>query len=83
MKTTLDIPDTVFRQAKATAALRGISLRQLVTEALREKFADPGKPATPAWMAGFGELADLRQETQAIDAAIRKEFDVLDAEDRS
>ncbi len=44
MKTTLDIPDKVFRKAKAAAALRGQSLRDLVTEAI-EKHLDQRAPA--------------------------------------
>jgi hypothetical protein len=34
MKTTLDLPDPLFRKAKATAAERGQSLKEFVTEAL-------------------------------------------------
>jgi predicted DNA binding CopG/RHH family protein len=37
VKTTLEIPDTVFRRAKSKAAERGIPLRQFVTEAVEEK----------------------------------------------
>ena len=37
MKTTIDIPDAVFRKAKARAAERGISLREFVTTALVDK----------------------------------------------
>ena len=37
MKTTIDIPDELFREAKARAALEGIKLKDLVAEALREK----------------------------------------------
>jgi len=37
VKTTLEIPDSVFRRAKARAAERGIPLRQFVTEAVEEK----------------------------------------------
>lgn len=39
VKTTLEIPDTVFRKAKARAAERKIPLRQFVTEAVEEKLA--------------------------------------------
>lgn len=35
MKTTLEIPDDLFRAAKAKAALEGRKLKDLVTEALR------------------------------------------------
>jgi hypothetical protein len=45
MKTTLDIPDELFREAKSRAALEGIKLRELIAEALREKLStSPPKP---------------------------------------
>jgi hypothetical protein len=37
MKTTLEIPDAVFRRAKSVAAARGIPLRAFVTEAVTRK----------------------------------------------
>jgi predicted DNA binding CopG/RHH family protein len=37
MKTTLEIPDTIFRRAKSRAAEQGIPLRQFVTEAVEVK----------------------------------------------
>jgi hypothetical protein len=87
MKTTLDIPDPIFRQAKARAALRGVSLRQFVTEAIEEKVTTPAAGRSglvePPWMRGFGALADLRQETLKVDARIAEAFEVLDYEDRS
>jgi predicted DNA binding CopG/RHH family protein len=42
MKTTLDIPDPLLRQVKARAALRGVSLRKFVAEALEEKVCPSG-----------------------------------------
>jgi ribosomal 50S subunit-associated protein YjgA (DUF615 family) len=41
MKTTIDIPDDLFREAKSRAALEGIKLKELVAEALREKLRAP------------------------------------------
>jgi hypothetical protein len=35
MRTTIDIPESVLRHAKAEAALRGMKLKDFVTEALR------------------------------------------------
>ena len=40
MKTTLEIPDALFRRAKSMAAERGIPFRQFVTDAVRDKLAD-------------------------------------------
>jgi len=42
MKTTIDLPDELFRRAKAIAALRGESLKQLITESL-EKELNPAR----------------------------------------
>ncbi len=37
MRTTIDLPDPLFKEAKSAAALRGISLREVVEEALRRQ----------------------------------------------
>ena len=39
MKTTIEIPDPLFRKAKSTAAERGQPLKEFVAEALQEKLA--------------------------------------------
>ena len=39
MRTTIDIPDPLYKKAKATAALRGVKLRVLFTEALMDYFS--------------------------------------------
>jgi hypothetical protein len=81
MKTTLEIPDSIFRRAKSVAAERGIPLRALISEALAEKLrADDGKGKP--WMAAFGKLRHLRKETGKINRAIEEEFERIEAEDR-
>jgi hypothetical protein len=47
MKTTLEMSDLLFREAKATAATRGQSLKELITRALRREL-QLRPPATPA-----------------------------------
>jgi hypothetical protein len=42
VKTTIELPDELFREAKATAARRGTALKQFFTEALAEKLAREG-----------------------------------------
>jgi hypothetical protein len=87
VKTTLDIPDAVLRQAKARAALRGISLRHFVTEAVLEKIEgaqDPAKPrGEPPWMRGFGALAELKDENRLVENRIAEAFESIDEEDRA
>ena len=81
MKTTLEIPDKIFRRAKSAAAERGIPLRQFVTEAVREKLKMPSGPDKP-WMKSFGKLRHLRKETARINGLIEEEFEQIEAEDR-
>ena len=84
MKTTLEIPDPLFRKVKSVAAERGQSLKDFVQEALRDKLAPkPGRPAAsgPEWMQGFGKLKRLRRETRRVQAAIDAEFEVIEPED--
>jgi len=81
MKTTLEIPDRLFRRAKATAAERGQTLKQLVTEALQEKLSQK-KAEKPDWTEGFGKLKRLHRETERIRARMDEAFEVIEAEDR-
>jgi hypothetical protein len=84
MKTTLEIPDPLFRKVKSIAAERGQSLKDFVTEALQDKLAPkPGRPAAtePDWMQGFGKLKRLRKETGRVQAVIDQEFEVIEPED--
>jgi hypothetical protein len=80
MKTTLEIPDQVFRRAKSKAAEQGIPLRQFVTEAVEDKLkAEPVLVAKP-WMKHIGKLKDLRRETRRIDKVISEAFEKVDPE---
>ena len=85
MKTTIEIPDFLFRKAKSKAAERGQTLKELVTEALQEKLAATAGAGAgePGWMQGFGKLRRLRGETARIQARIDEAFDVLEPEDRA
>lgn len=85
MKTTIEIPDPLLRRAKSTAAERGQTLRDFVTEALREKLAGRFRRAAdlePEWMHGFGKLRRLGKETARIQTVIDGEFEAIESEDR-
>lgn len=85
MKTTLELPDPIFRKAKSTAAARGQSLKDFVTEALRDKLArntEMEAAAEPRWMQGFGKLKRLHKETVRIQSVVDAEFEVIEPEDR-
>jgi len=86
MKTTLEIPDSLFRKAKSRAAESGQTLKQLVSEALQEKLAagtGTAGAAEPGWMQGFGKLRRLRRETKRIQARVDEVFEVTEPEDRT
>lgn len=81
MKTTLEVPDALFRRAKSVAAERGIPFRQLVSEALAEKLTARRATEKP-WMRSFGKLRSLRKESAHIDLAVNDEFEKIEPEDR-
>ncbi len=84
MKTTLELPDSLFREIKATAALNGMKIKDFVAEALMEKLkSTSASPLQKPWMRGFGALADLREETRSIVADIEETFGQIDEEHRS
>ncbi len=83
MKTTLEIPDAIFRRAKSAAAERGIPFRALVSEALADKLRSQATGSDPKpWMKSFGKLRHLRNETARINRIVEDEFDQVEAEDR-
>ena len=81
MKTTLEIPDAIFRRAKSVAAERGIPLREFVTQAVKDKLAEDQLSGDKPWMAGFGKLRHLRKETARINRLIEEEFEQIEAEE--
>ena len=86
MKTTIELPEALFRRAKSMAAQEGVTLKQLLTEALTSRLdakggARNGK-ASPAWMRAYGALRHLRRERKVIERAIDSEFENVEPEDR-
>jgi hypothetical protein len=88
MKTTVELPNTLFRRAKTAAVQQGLTLKQLFTEALEwrlgSKWSDKkdGKISAPGWMRAYGALRHLRRERKAIEQAIESEFEKIEPEDR-
>jgi hypothetical protein len=80
MKTTLEIPDPVFRRAKSVAAARGIPLREFVTEAVKDKLACDADPAEKPWVKYMGKLKHLHKETERINRLIEEDSEKIDPE---
>jgi hypothetical protein len=77
MKTTLDIPDAIFRKAKSAAAEKGITFREFVSSAVAEKLRQEAGSDKP-WMKSFGKLRHLSKETARINEVIEQEFGKID-----
>ena len=80
MKTTLEIPDAIFRRAKAKAAEEGIPLRQFVTEAVEEKIKGQSSDGRRPWLKHFGKLKRLKKESARINRVIEQTFEKIDPE---
>jgi hypothetical protein len=86
VKTTIEIPDVLFRKAKSKAAERSQTLKEFVSEALQEKLAPrsgTARSGEPEWMRGFGKLRHLQKETARIQERIREAFERVEPEDRA
>jgi hypothetical protein len=78
MKTTIDLPDEVFRQTKAAAAMRGESLKTFVTDSLRARLAsrDHAEPSVVGWRRVFGQARP--DEVAEVDAVLAEELETID-----
>lgn len=81
MKTTLEIPDPVFRRAKALAAEEGIPLRQFVTEAVADRVRARLSGGKKPWVKLAGRLRHLRKETARVNQLIEREFERIEPEE--
>ena len=80
MKTTLEIPDKTFRQAKSKAAEQGVPLRQFITEAVEEKLKASHTSGAKPWMKHVGKLRHLRRESKRVDRRIEQAFEQIETE---
>jgi hypothetical protein len=78
VKTTLEIPDFLFRRAKSVAAERGIPLRQFVTEAVQDKLKTTSQERP--WMKHLGKLKHLHKERKQIEERAEEAFGKIDRE---
>lgn len=80
MKTTLDVPDGLYRQIKARAALKGQTIRAFFLDAIQEKLKSEreGGKKTAGWRSVFGKATkdDVAQLQQILD----DEFSEIDDE---
>jgi len=80
MKTTVEIPDAIYRQVKALAATEGRSVKELLNEAIREILAKKSMSGETGrgWRAVFGKAP--RSATHEVQGIIDREFSAIDLE---
>jgi hypothetical protein len=78
VKTTIELPDPLFRQTKAAAALRGESIKDFVTAALRAhlEFQTSDVPRERGWRSVFGKASS--EEVGEIDRIVADELERID-----
>jgi len=82
MKTTIELDDELFRRSKAEAALRGQSLKDLFTAALRDYLGETGAaaPQRPTgWRSVFG-VADAAM-VGPVEASVNEQFGRVDEDE--
>jgi hypothetical protein len=86
VKTTVEIPDALFRKAKSTAAQHGIPLKDFFSSAVQDYLARgsaqsrKGQAPIPAppWRSAFGGLRHMHNETKRINRILEEEFEQID-----
>jgi hypothetical protein len=78
VKTTLEIPDFLFRRAKSVAAERGVPLRQFITEAVQEKLKTTSQDKP--WMKHLRRLKHLHKERKQVEKRVEEAFEKIDRE---
>ena len=80
MKTTVELPDQLYRPIKARAALRGQTVKAFFLDALRDKLARESAPSKgkTGWRAAFGTAR--REDVAKVQRIIDEEFSRIDPE---
>ena len=77
MKTTVEIPDELYRRLKSQAALEGRTIKAFLLDAVKAKLGDAKKSVEePGWKAVFGK-AD-KQDMADLQRIIDEEFSQID-----
>jgi hypothetical protein len=84
MRTTIDLPDPLFRLVKATAAGQGMRLKDYITEALQDKLSKHSNPAEKPWMKFAGIAAndpEMVAELKRIEQIVDENFEQIEEEE--
>lgn len=80
MKTTLEIPDDLYREIKALAALSGRTVKDLITELLRNKLEEERSASGErGWRSVFGQAPAA--EVKRVQAIVDDELSRVDPDE--
>jgi|GEM_PF-1612777 len=82
MKTTIDLPDDLFKKLKLYAKQRQRSFRDLVIESLKRIVIESEHyKVEPEWARCFGRFAGSKAETAEIQSIIDRDLSQVDREE--
>ncbi len=82
MKTTFELSDNLFRQAKIYAAIQGISLKDFISQAISEKLTKSGAgQQQKPWLEFYEKRIDLAEELERLDRIVETEFETVDPDE--
>ena len=79
MKTTVEIPDDLYRRAKSRAAESGQSFRSLLVDALRARLYDEGN--TTSLDDVFGALAAEKDAVYQVQRSVDRDLKQVDPDE--
>jgi len=81
MKTTIEIPDAIFRAVKASASLNGQTLKAFFLEAIQDRLAKESKNdgEQDGWRKAFGKVP--KSVVAEVQDKINEEFSSINPED--
>jgi len=79
MKTTVELPDDLYRTAKSRAAERGVSFRSFLIDALRSHLHE--KTGADALNGIFGILAQEPEAVYAVDRTVERDLEQVDPDE--
>jgi len=77
MRTTVDIPDALYRETKALAALTGRTVKDLITEILRDRLEkERALGDMRGWRSAFGKVS--RAAAESVQLVVDDQFSRVD-----
>ena len=84
VRTTIELPDSLFREVKATAAQQGMLLKDYVTQALQDKLAERSSRPEKPWMKFAGIAShdpEMQAELRRIEQIVEENFAQIEEEE--